>query len=673
VEAHARNRQPSVTVLVVALWSSGAVLAIVLGVAAATSIPAVAGLVGLLAASAVAAAAFTATRWALIVLLFLLYSYAGWVVGHLLGGPEVSQALLLLVIAALAWRHFPRSEELSVPGELAALLVLGLTYAASAAFASDLDASLRNIRDFTGYAVTIVALVVLLDRPIWLRRAVWTVVLAGGALAIISLIQAGTGSYENDFAGFAVARQEGPGVFRVGGPLDPNVFGQVLVATAVLALYLALTARERASATVALTMLAACLAVTGLTGSRGALIAAAAALCLVLFLAPVPRGLVAAAVALVFVVGLVFLPTGLKARVGLPTQTSSEQVQTVTKGSQNAIRGRKSENLAALRMFRDHPIVGVGPNNFPGHYLGYSQDIGLDPRLSARESHSLFLGALAETGIVGSCALGAVLWLALRGAWRGRRWLGGRDAVLAEGIFVALVSFLVAGLFLHAAYPRYLWIMVGFGFVAGQLARNEARDRELGTRPAGSGAGRGAALIAAPAEPVAIERPAETPRSDTEEPRHGRGLVLTGAWLVAAASCVGIILVVVGGGDRDATVATSSAPPAVAVTPSEPATPPAQTPSATPSAQPAGNPAARTARCDPIIGSGMANSGKEYRLTSFDPGGNPIDCARAQSILLSALNGGGAAVGEWSCTTNPAGATIATCTSVDGRKLQAGG
>jgi O-antigen ligase len=673
VEAHARNSQSSVTGLVVALWSGGAVLAVVFGVAAATSVTAVAGLVAVPAASALVVAAFIATRWALIVLLFLLYSYTGWVVGHLLGGPEVSQALLLLIIAALAWRHLPRSEELSLPGELAALLVLGLTFAASAAFASDLDASLRYIWDFIGYAVTIVVLVALLDRPIWLRRAVWTVVLAGGALAIISLVQAGTGWYENDFAGFAVARPEGPGVFRVGGPLDPNVFGEVLVATAVLALYLALTTRERAGATLALAMFAACLAVTGLTGSRGALIAAAAAFCLILFLAPVPRGLIAAALALVLTVGLVFLPTGLKARVGVPTQTSSEQVQTVTKGSQNALRGRKSENLAALRMFRDHPIVGVGPGNFSGHYLGYSQDIGLDPRLAAREAHSLYLGDLAENGIVGACAFGAVLWLALRGAWRGRRWLGGRDAVLAEGIFVALVSFLVAGLFLHAAYPRYLWIMVGFGFVAGQLARNEARDRGLGMRPAGSGTGRSAALGEATAEPVAIERSAETPQSDSEEPRRGYGLVLAAVILITATACVGITLAIVGRGDRNATVATSSGPPAVAVTPSEPAARRAQTPPATPPAQPAGNPAARTARCDPIIGSGMANSGKEYTLTSFDPGGNPIDCARAQSILLSALNGGGTAIGEWSCTTNPTGATIATCTSVGGRKLQAGG
>ena len=88
--------------------------------------------------------------------------------------------------------------------------------------------------------------------------------------------------------------------------------------------------------------------------------------------------------------------------------------------------------------------------------------------------HTASISGLSASRIVGACALLAVLWLAVRGAWRGRRSLRGGDALLAEGIFVSLMSFLVAGLFLHAAYPRYLWILVGFGFAAGQLARKAA-------------------------------------------------------------------------------------------------------------------------------------------------------------------------------------------------------
>ena len=475
----ARARQLPAAGLVVAVWGGGALFAIAIGVAAATSGAALAGLLGVLGASALVTAAFTAPRPALLVLLFLLYSYAGWVVSHAVGAPELSQGLLLIILAALVWRRLARGEEFSLPSELSAVLLLGLAFAASAAFASDLGTSLARIQDFIGYALTIVALVALLDRPIWLRRALWTVVIAGGALAVLSIIQAFTGTYGSDFAGFAVAKPEGAGTFRVGGPLDPNFFGQVLVATAILALYLALSSRDRAGRRLGLAMFTACTAAGGLTGSRGALVAATAAFVLILLLAPLPRGRVAAAGAVVVIAALLFLPVGLKARVGLPTSSAdSAQVATVTKGGESAVLGRESENFAALEMFRDHPILGVGPGNYPLHYLDYSEQIGLDPRLAPRDPHNLYLGTMAETGIVGACALLAVLWLALRGAWRARLRLGGGDSLMAEGVFVGLMSFLVAGVFLHAAYPRYLWMMVGFGLVAGQLARSEDRDPE---------------------------------------------------------------------------------------------------------------------------------------------------------------------------------------------------
>ncbi|HEY6637815.1 MAG TPA: O-antigen ligase family protein [Solirubrobacterales bacterium] len=635
VEALAHNRQPPGARLSIALWCGGALLAIVFGLAAATSVAAVAGVLALIAAIAVVVAAFTETRWALLVLLFLLYSYAGWVVGHTLGGPEVSQALLMIIIAALVWQHLTRTERFSLPGELIAVLILGAAFAASAAFTTDADASLRQIWDFIGYGLTVVAIVVLLDRPLWLRRAVWTVAVAGGALGLISLIQAVTGTYDNDFAGFAIARPEGAGVFRVGGPLDPNFFGQVLVATAVLALYLGLSARERGGRLLASAIFTVCIAATGFTGSRGALVAAAAAFCLILFLGPFPRDIGAAIAGVVVIAALVFLPSGLQARVGLPTSSSaSPEMATVTKGSDDAIQGRKSENLAALQMFRDHPIFGVGPGNYSRHYLSYSERIGLDPRLAPREAHSLYFGALGETGIVGACALFAVLWLAVRGAWRARSRLRGRDALLAEGIFASLISFLVAGLFLHAAYPRYLWILVGFGFVAGQLARK-------------------AAPSAAHAEPVTVEGPAVAePHPATRPPRprrpwRDRAPLVAAALAVTVAGCIAIGLAVAGGGDRK--------PSALSVSPSEPAV----------------SLAGRSAHCAPIVGSGMANSGNEYTLTSFAPGGNPIDCAKAQSIVLSALNGAGPTIGEWSCTVNPAGPTIATCVSATGAKVRA--
>src|SRR3954452_17208988 len=152
MEALASKRQSPGAGLAVAIWGGGALLALVFGVTAATSVAAIAGLVAALAGAAVVIAAFTATRWAVLALLFLLYSYSGWVMGHTVGGPEVSQVLLLIIVAALAWRHVQRTESFLFPGELMAVRILGVPNAPSAACPTDGNASLQQIWDFIGYA-----------------------------------------------------------------------------------------------------------------------------------------------------------------------------------------------------------------------------------------------------------------------------------------------------------------------------------------------------------------------------------------------------------------------------------------------------------------------------------------------------------------------------------------
>jgi hypothetical protein len=69
----------------------------------------------------------------------------------------------------------------------------------------------------------------------------------------------------------------------------------------------------------------------------------------------------------------------------------------------------------------------------------------------------------------------------------------------------------------------------------------------------------------------------------------------------------------------------------------------------------------------------MANSGTKYAVTTFARDGNPADCAKAQSIVLSVLSGGGPTIGGWRCTIDPAGPTIATCISAEGAKIWAHG
>jgi hypothetical protein len=142
---------------------------------------------------------------------------------------------------------------------------------------------------------------------------------------------------------------------------------------------------------------------------------------------------------------------------------------------------------------------------------------------------------------------------------------------------------------------------------------------------------------------------------------------------------VGLILIFSGGDDDDknVNVATSTPTATVPTTPTAPeaaapapATPPAAAP-AKPEEKP--NQAAQLANCDPIIGSGASNSGTSYPVTSSSTSGAPADCGEARSVLLTALNSGGGTVGQWQCTTDFSGSTIASCTSGGGQKIEASG
>jgi hypothetical protein len=136
------------------------------------------------------------------------------------------------------------------------------------------------------------------------------------------------------------------------------------------------------------------------------------------------------------------------------------------------------------------------------------------------------------------------------------------------------------------------------------------------------------------------------------------------------AAVVVVIIVIASGGDDDNNATVADTTPAT--TPA--ATPPALTsPSAGTPAEPAAQPVVRTEKCDPIIGSGTVNGGKTYEVISSAKDGDPAACGEAHSVLLSALQGQGTTIGDWSCKTNPSGTTVATCTSTGGRSIQATG
>ncbi len=179
---------------------------------------------------------------------------------------------------------------------------------------------------------------------------------------------------------------------------------------------------------------------------------------------------------------ILILPIGIVLAVALTGSAQRfEQLRSIDDPSQSTeFRGRLSENIAAFRMWQDHPVLGIGAGQFPSNYRAYAAKIGLDAR-SERNAHNSYLQAAAETGTLGLLSflgmIGAGLWCGLRA--RARLLEKGlvSAAGCTEALIAGLVGYLCAAVLLHQAFPEYLWAWLGL--LAGTLVLSGYRMRPL--------------------------------------------------------------------------------------------------------------------------------------------------------------------------------------------------
>ena len=128
---------------------------------------------------------------------------------------------------------------------------------------------------------------------------------------------------------------------------------------------------------------------------------------------------------------------------------------------------------AALEMFRDAPVLGVGPHAFATLRAGYVRDLDLARRLpvdhwDAPWPHDLYLELLAERGLAGFVSfvwlVGTALLLAARIARRGNA----RRRRLGAAAVSALVGICVSGIF-ELTLGR-LWLVIVLFALIGTIA-----------------------------------------------------------------------------------------------------------------------------------------------------------------------------------------------------------
>ena len=121
----------------------------------------------------------------------------------------------------------------------------------------------------------------------------------------------------------------------------------------------------------------------------------------------------------------------------------------------------------AISIFIQHPIFGIGVNNF-GNYIG-----AFDPTLDVNQAHDLFLNILVERGLLGITAFAILLVALFRTLLLSVQLApNSRYRVLAVGVTASFAAFLADSLF-DVAYYDYkilllFWLLAG---VAASLPR----------------------------------------------------------------------------------------------------------------------------------------------------------------------------------------------------------
>jgi len=432
---------------------------------------------------------------ALCAAVFLLYTNLPVVASQngLIPSAAAGIVLVLLVIAAghqLAVARRP----LIVDRTFLLILALLCIFVISTLNAVGYDVALDRIIVFITEGIAVYFLVRNAVRtPAELRAAMGAMLVAATLLAALTTVQNVTGNYDQEFMGLAQRSYGDPNrrsetinlEDRARGPLDePNRFAQVLLMAAPIGFILARNARRLRGSVLAAGCMLITLGGVLLTYSRGAFLTL-----VILMLLAVPmkllrmRGLVITGATAMLVMFLV-VPGYMARVVSIAGVADLFGTGSATVEADGPTRGRTTEMLAGLAAYIDHPLIGVGPGQYWVFHSQYYQslpEISIRDLTEPRRAHNLYIEFAAETGTLGLVVFMLIPLLLLRDLELLRRHAertSPKRARLAAAFSLVILSYLGTGVFLHLAFERYYWLMIGLSAAAVGILREELALRE---------------------------------------------------------------------------------------------------------------------------------------------------------------------------------------------------
>ena len=438
---------------------------------------------------------FAKPEVATLIVLFVLYANLSVVAFRFHNVPEVvaSSVFLLLGIPLGAYVIIRRSPLIfdAVFGLMSIYLVLLL---ASAMFARQPADSLDDIVRYVleGMALYFLIVNTVRSRKL-LRQALWTLLLAGVFMGSLSVYQELTKTYHKSYGGLAqmqatemktgdVADNTEETRGRLAGPIgETNRYAQIMVVLLPFGIVLMFLEKHPkmkfAAAACCLPILWAVL----LTFSRSAGVALIFLFVLVLACGYVRlrHAVLVGAAGLIFIV--IAAPVFLHRFATLTTMTQLQSSSTAV-GAESSIRNRATLYLATLRIFADHPLLGVGPGQTRLYIPRYAEDTGFVRIDKTKRAHDMYLETLSDVGIVGFLGFMLVVATILLKLLRVRRELLERDLQyvhIVTALIMAISLYLLTALFLQLSYQRYYWILLALAGAAIHLRPLPPADRRI--------------------------------------------------------------------------------------------------------------------------------------------------------------------------------------------------
>jgi len=403
------------------------------------------------------------------------YHHVPYIVGGLLIGLLLIPLVKIIVIDR---------EKVIINRTLLLMLIFVAIQAIGGVFASRPDIAMDKVITFLLEGVVLYFLVLNTVRtPRMLRYAIWAVVTAGLFMGAISFYQELTHTYDNNYWGFAQwGTSFGTGQSnllgdvvapRLEGPIgDDNRYAQVMIVIAPLAFFLAIGEKDKKLKILPLAATFFIIVGALLTYSRGGLIALVSIIILIVLLRFIKfRYLVILLVGAVLVTLAVpnFAVRLTKLQnitlSGLFNKNSTSGIES----ADSSVQGRATEMISSALMFADYPLFGVGPGNYAVHYQEYAPKVGFEVKVADRQAHTLYGGIAAENGLLGIICFLLILYLPLRDLYNNRPALlesNFLQASIMTGLFLGIIAYMVTGIFLHANFIRFFWLIMGIAGAA---------------------------------------------------------------------------------------------------------------------------------------------------------------------------------------------------------------